>query len=76
MPQGFGPNGPDFLRGLLMTLRRLRRVRANCGKQSSPSYGASGPALQKPETDVPGILLNWNPGSQERLDFTKLFASC
>lgn len=23
---------------------------------------------------VRGILLNWNPGSQERLDFTKLFA--
>ena len=23
-----------------------------------------------------GILLNWNPGSQERLDFTELFAPC
>ena len=59
-----------------MTLRLLRRVRANCGEPSSPSFGASGTALQKRDTDVPGILLNWNPGSQERLDFTKLFASC
>jgi len=39
----------------------------------APRYGTAAPRY---ENGVRGILLNWNPGSQERLDFTKLFALC
>lgn len=44
-------------------------------RDSGPAiYETAAPRLWRPK--APGILLNWYPGSQERLDFTKLFALC